>query len=225
MRRLIEMIELFQGASEKLKFASIPALVLEVAVIESSVIGRGSAEQNAILSESEGSLTGGSPVDSRVSTSNELRDSSPAAPDQNDKMEEIASSTSGEIRNDGEDKKVSSSKSDSGDLNTLTDKWDYILEMVRSYNFSLGAMLKGVKLDSCLDGQLIVKVPYSFHQRILETPRNRELLESVLTDVLSKQIKVSCELDERPVRVEELANVEVAADDEVIKIASEIFNS
>ena len=72
---------------------------------------------------------------------------------------------------------------------------------------------------------LILEVPYSFHKRILEAPKSRELLESVLAEVLGKSAKVSTVLGTRPVRVEELANVEVAADDEIIKIASEIFNS
>ena len=71
----------------------------------------------------------------------------------------------------------------------------------------------------------MLKVPYSFHQRILETPRNRDLLESVLADVLGKKVTVGCVLDQRPVKVGELANVELAADDEVIKLAAEIFNS
>ncbi len=38
-------------------------------------------------------------------------------------------------------------------------------------------------------------------------------------------MRVGCELDARPVRVEELANVELAVDDEVIRAAAEIFNS
>ena len=73
--------------------------------------------------------------------------------------------------------------------------------------------------------KVVLEVPYAFHQRILETPKSRDLLESVLGDVLNKPTKVSCVLGSRPVRVEEIANVEVAADDEIIRVAAEIFNS
>ena len=69
-----------------------------------------------------------------------------------------------------------------------------------------------------------MEVPYSFHQRILEAPKSRDLLESVLSDVLQQTIKVSTVLGERPQRIEDVANIEVAADDEVIAMASEIFN-
>lgn len=113
----------------------------------------------------------------------------------------------------------------SDDLNKLTDRWTYILETIRPYNYSLEALLKQVKVASVDEGIVLFEVPYSFHQRILEAPKSRNLLESVLSDVLGKQAKVSCVLGKRPTRVEELANVELAADDEVIKIAAEIFNS
>lgn len=113
----------------------------------------------------------------------------------------------------------------SDDLNKLTDRWTYILETIRPYNFSLEALLKQVKVVSVDGGIVLFEVPYSFHQRILEAPKSRNLLESVLSDVLGKPSKVSCILGKRPTKVEELANVELAADDEVIKIAAEIFNS
>lgn len=111
------------------------------------------------------------------------------------------------------------------DLVVLKDRWNYVLETVRPDNYSLEALLKQVKIVSCADGQIVLEVPYSFHQRILEAPKNRSLLESVLAEVLGKPVKVNCILGERPMHIDDVANVEVAADDDVIKIAAEIFNS
>ena len=70
-----------------------------------------------------------------------------------------------------------------------------------------------------------MEVPYSFHQRILEAPKSRDLLESILSDILGRQIKVSTVLGSRPQRKEDIANIEVAQDDEIIRVAAEIFNS
>lgn len=111
------------------------------------------------------------------------------------------------------------------DMAAIIDKWNYILETIRPQNYSLEALLRSVKVLECGEGKILIEVPYSFHQRILETPKSRNLLESVLKDVLSKEMKVKTVLGKRPKRLEELANVEIAADDEIIKIASEIFNS
>lgn len=113
----------------------------------------------------------------------------------------------------------------SQDETVLRDKWNYILETIKPYNFSLEALLKQSQIVKCDAGLLVLEVPYAFHQRILEAPKSRNLLESVLADILGKPIKASCVLGKRPFRAEELANVELAADDEVIKLAAEIFNS
>ena len=51
------------------------------------------------------------------------------------------------------------------------------------------------------------------------------LLESVLSDILGKSTRITTQLSQRPIKIEELANVELAQDDEVIRIAAEIFNS
>ncbi|OGE77686.1 hypothetical protein A3J19_04665 [Candidatus Daviesbacteria bacterium RIFCSPLOWO2_02_FULL_41_8] len=70
-----------------------------------------------------------------------------------------------------------------------------------------------------------MEVPYAFHQRILESPKNRDLLEGVFSDILGRSIKVTTILGGRPQRREDIANIEIAADDEIIRAAAEIFNS
>ncbi len=111
------------------------------------------------------------------------------------------------------------------DVVIITDKWTYILETIRPYNYSLEALLKQAKVVNCDGVNVILEVPYSFHQRILDAPKSRTLLESILADVLGKSVKVTTVLGKREVNREELANVEIAADDEIVRLASEIFNS
>ncbi|MBI2018836.1 DNA polymerase III subunit gamma/tau [Candidatus Daviesbacteria bacterium] len=111
------------------------------------------------------------------------------------------------------------------DIQKLKEKWTYVCETIRPYNFSLEALLRSINITECTDTAVIVEVPYSFHQRILEAPKNRELLESILSDILGRIIKVSTVLGNRPAKAEDVANIEVAADDEIIRAAAEIFNS
>lgn len=120
--------------------------------------------------------------------------------------------------------KANAAIADNPEITKLQEKWQYILETIRPYNYSLEALLRSVKIMDVNGGIVMLEVPYSFHQRILETPRNRDTLESVLADVLGGAVKVSIVLGERPQRIEDIANVEVAAEDEVLKLASEIFN-
>lgn len=111
------------------------------------------------------------------------------------------------------------------DILKLKEKWTFVLETVKPYNFSLEALLRSIKISECTDTTVILEVPYSFHQRILEAPKNKDLLEAILSDILGRQVRVSIVLGSRPTKEEDIANVEVAADDEIIRIAAEIFNS
>lgn len=115
--------------------------------------------------------------------------------------------------------------SDSSDILKLKEKWTFVLETVRPYNFSLEALLRAVNIIECSDIQVVMEVPYSFHQRILEAPKNRDLIESILSDILGRQVKVTTVLGIRVARNEDIANIEVAADDEIIRAAAEIFSS
>ncbi len=115
--------------------------------------------------------------------------------------------------------------SSSDDILKLKEKWNFVLETIRQNNFSLEALLRAVNLSECNGNSVIIEVPYSFHQRILEAPKNRDLLESVLSDILGRNMKIMTVLGDRPVRREDIANIDVAADDEIIRAAAEIFNA
>ena len=45
------------------------------------------------------------------------------------------------------------------------------------------------------------------------------------SEILGRSIKVLTVLGNRPARREDIANIEIAADDEIIRVAAEIFNS
>ncbi len=199
---LISSIGFFQQALEKLKISSHPTLPLEIAVVEScqgwiSDVGYRMSNQT----QSDNVLKIGTTLNPVHRTA------------------EIEIQASPGVQNS------SGNTVDPADMHKLLDKWVYILETVKPYNYSLEALLKQATVLSCEAGNVVFEVPYSFHQRILESPKNRSLLESVLSDVLEKEVRVSYVLGVKPMRIEEIANVELAADDEVIRVAAEIFNS
>lgn len=115
--------------------------------------------------------------------------------------------------------------SDSPDIAKLKEKWTFVLETIRPYNFSLEALLRSINIAECTPKEVRLMVPYAFHQRILEAPKNRDLLEGVLSDILGRSIQISVVLGSRPQRTEDIANIELAADDEIIRAAAEIFSS
>ncbi|MDP3758430.1 MAG: hypothetical protein Q8Q86_01815, partial [Candidatus Daviesbacteria bacterium] len=190
---LVRILDILQKAMEKLKFASIPSLPLELAVVE---ICSPVSSVTLIRQPAEKGMT----PDIYPS---------PAKPDQNDKVE--PTNFPHPASND--------------DILKLKEKWTFVLETVRSFNYSLEALLRSVNITECNENAIIMEVPYSFHQRILEAPKNRDLLEGVFSDILARTVKISVSLGNRPEKREDIANIELAADDEIIRAAAEIFNS
>ncbi|OGE39468.1 DNA polymerase III, subunit gamma and tau [Candidatus Daviesbacteria bacterium RIFCSPHIGHO2_02_FULL_43_12] len=223
VEQLVFCLSTFQEAFEQMRFTSIPSLPLELAIIESTAGVHGSQftvhsresqkreESSVVITRSEETKRSLSEPLSALEHSG--RDDT--LPSAEIKMVVIGPQTS-----------VSSdSIAISSDLALIIDKWNYILETIRPNNYSLEAMLRSVKVLECDNGRVLIEVPYAFHQRILETPKSQALLESVLSDVLGKVTRVKTVIGKRPARLEELQNVEIAADDEIIRIASEIFSS
>ncbi len=112
----------------------------------------------------------------------------------------------------------------SEDMQKIAEKWTVILETAKSYNFSLEALLRSSKIARAEENMVYLEVPYAFHQRMIETPKSRDLVESILSDVLGRNIHITTILV-KPQNREGISNIEVAADDEIVRIASEIFAS
>ncbi|MBI4035849.1 DNA polymerase III subunit gamma/tau [Candidatus Daviesbacteria bacterium] len=186
---LVSSLDILQNTLEKLKFASILSLPLELAVVE---ICDESLKVKAKKPEEEGEQVKAEP---QVSVIEEAR--------QENSEETIVSE----------------------DILKLKEKWTFVLETIRPFNFSLEALLRSVVIKDCTSSTVEMEVPYSFHQRILESPKNRDLLESILSDILDRSIRISTSLGSRPARKDDIANIEVAQDDEIIRAAAEIFNS
>lgn len=197
-KELIRQIEILQNAFEKLKFSTIPSLPLELAVVE--ICGE---EISKTVENRELKVV----VEDRELKMEEQKEIHPPP----STIKEPPSTIHHPPSND--------------DILKLKEKWTYVLETIRPYNFSLEALLRSINITGCTETTLIMEVPYSFHQRILEAPKNRDILESILSEILGRKIGVSTVLGNRPQRVEDVANIEVAADDEIIRAAAEIFNS
>ncbi len=201
---LVRILEILQKVNEKFRFASIPSLPLELAVVE--ICGEQSTVNSSLREASLQSTINSEKSQDKIKS---------------DKLED-EKLVSGESLLSAVEGPHPTSNSD---IVILKEKWTFVLETVRPLNFSLEALLRSINLTECTDTTVILEVPYSFHQRILEAPKNRDLLESILSDILGRSIRVSTVLGNRPTRKEDIANVEVAQDDEIIRVAAEIFNS
>lgn len=77
-------------------------------------------------------------------------------------------------------------------LQQVREKWEEVLKAIRPYNHSLEALLRSCRPSKCTSSKLILSASYEFHQKQLESARNKQLLEKVVQEVLGFPLKVTC---------------------------------
>ena len=82
----------------------------------------------------------------------------------------------------------------SSECSDFSEKWSQIVAATKPYNHSLNAFLKAARPVGVRDNFLIIEVAYKFHKEKLEEPKNRDVLEKVISDIMGKEIKVRFEL-------------------------------
>ncbi|MBU1000324.1 DNA polymerase III subunit gamma/tau [Patescibacteria group bacterium] len=217
-QELISNLNILQKVIEKLKFASIPSLPLELAVIE--ICGEQLLAKAEFFIEDSQSLTKEMSVKEKLDVESEKLDGEA----KNSGSEDSGKDQTSSIQSQDPISNLQHPAPNS-DILKLKEKWTFVLETIRPFNFSLEALLRSINIKECTDTTIVMEVPYSFHQRILEAQKNRDLLESIFSDILGRSIRMSTILGNRPEKREDVANVELAADDEIIRVAAEIFNS
>lgn len=74
------------------------------------------------------------------------------------------------------------------------DKWQQILEQIKSHNNSLYAVLRLAKAEHG-DSQLVLAFAFPFHAARAEEPRNKRLLEQTANEVTGQELTISTKLD------------------------------
>jgi hypothetical protein len=107
--------------------------------------------------------------------------------------------------------------------------WKKILEEIRLVNTSVEALLRAAKPIN-FDGKILqLGVYYRFHKERLEEAKHKQILEDVIKKIINEDVRVSCVLSEPPKKVYSKPKDEVVltetGDDDIVKIAKNIFNS
>lgn len=111
-------------------------------------------------------------------------------------------------------------------LSEITDEvWKNILTTIRPINTSIEALLRAAKPVGYDGNHLTLGVYYRFHKERLEEVAHRKILEDVIASIMGSPVRVSCTLTDPPLKkVQETPLTEVK-DNDIIKIAEEIFGN
>jgi hypothetical protein len=74
----------------------------------------------------------------------------------------------------------------------LESMWGKLLVAVKPYNHSVEAFLRAARPHKVENGVVVLEVFYPFHKDKLEEPKNREIVEKGLAEVLGTKVGLRC---------------------------------
>ncbi|MBI2465397.1 DNA polymerase III subunit gamma/tau [Candidatus Shapirobacteria bacterium] len=82
--------------------------------------------------------------------------------------------------------------------NSDTAFWYQLIDAVKQHNHSLAGVLRGCKMKSMDDKNLVIETPYKFHKEKLEDKKILELLGKTVQEITGNAIEVLVVLKDRP---------------------------
>ncbi|MBI4050042.1 MAG: DNA polymerase III subunit gamma/tau [Candidatus Doudnabacteria bacterium] len=81
------------------------------------------------------------------------------------------------------------------ELGQIIDRWAEVLARIKEYNHSLISSLRLGRVVRLEGGNLFLAFPYSFHKETIEARKNRVVVEQVLSEVFSQNLKIKSVLE------------------------------
>lgn len=205
---LVFLIERLLLASGDIKGSVIPSLPLEIALVEAS---------EKIKEQEERMNTGySSPSANRSGMTGQKSGMTSAGLGATDAVIPANAGIQSE--------RTSRTESAVASVDSVLESWGDILREIRPYNHSIEALLRSCKPKSFENGVLTLAVSYAFHKERLETPKNKDILQKVLSNKFGGTVRVNCELTSREGENLTDKNVEAPKDEKVVKDAIDVFD-
>lgn len=188
------LVELFSKASADMKYAVLPQLPLELAIIEwceskleiqNEKKVAGEVSKSVIVEDTEVSV---SSLRKQVGTIKKIKalygEKALAKESSEEEVPVVATSTVELLQTAGD---------------TVTKEWlelfwkNLIVEM-KKYNHTVAGVLRGCTIKSYADGQLVIQTAYKFHKERLDDMKNRESLLKISKLLTGKDIEITVEL-------------------------------
>ena len=187
--RIINMVNIFLDKLKDLKYAEIPQLPLELAVVEICQGDTGSDDD-------DGQDTGGN---SQGTTSEYEKVKVKLKKEQAD--EQVKKKTSATKLSSQSLEKNNATQGAS--LAEIKDHWKKVLKAVKKKNHSLAVVLKVANLVSLQEDVLSLGYRYKFYSDRVRDSHNLDVVESAITEITNKKVRVECLVGEEFAAIKE----------------------
>ncbi len=210
------LMKLLLVAEAETHLYPLPEIALTLAVCK--FLPEAEREMSSVAGKSAGPVSSFLPVSARPGRS----------PDRVDRdQSELRAVGNPSIAATGKEANAKVSKKDAKSMADLEAKWGEFLAKVRPHNAHVVALLKSTRPSTFDGANLVLEVFFKFHKEKLEEPKIMNLLCEVLEEVLGRPVSLKFVLanrESRPTKTVTVSDVAEIGDDELSKMAAEIFS-
>lgn len=105
----------------------------------------------------------------------------------------------------------------------LEESWVKVMQIVKGKNHSVEALLRATRPQKFDGRDLVLEVFYQFHKERIEKDPFRSIVEKVAREVFGVEVRLTCLLATQKRRAIDVANVSEAVEEDIVKVAEEIF--
>ncbi len=217
------LMKLLLVAEGETRLYPLPEIALTLAVCK--FLPQVGEEVGSVNGEITGPVTNFPPVGARLGRKS--RDSSGDQSKLRAAESPSVGATPDDTRITHSEKNAKISKKDAKSLAELEAKWGEFLAKVRPLNAHVVALLRSTRPGAFDGANLVLEVFFKFHKEKLEEPKIMNLLCEVLEEVLGKPVSLKFVLanrESRPTKTVTVSDVAEIGDDELSKMAAEIFS-
>jgi DNA polymerase-3 subunit gamma/tau len=227
---IVGAIEKFMKVQNEVKSAYLPQLPIEVAVVDLCAVGG----SNSFGNPGKSSGSGNNPTEHSSRGSNpggkgKQAEGTKKSDDEGGGRSSKAAGKAAKSKSKSKNSEILEVKMEEKDpefdFKKVKKKWTDVLDKVSDSNHSIFALLKNGKPLKAEGKFLVLEVCYSFHKERLESPRNRQIVEEILYELCSKEVRIKCVINEkaRPKRLKKgevgvLTDLNVISPEEEVKV-------
>ncbi len=178
-----QLVSLFSDAYQQTKYAVIPQLPLELAVVEWCSAKDPVILRNEVTPESDpGQVrkTSSHPMDALLKKEKNLQVQSILKGPKEPKVPEGP--------------KVQSAQEELTDKSVSEQFMENLIYKIKPINFSIAGVLRGCKVKKLTDSEVVLQTAYKFHKEKLNETKVREIIEKAIKEITGKPLQVMVEL-------------------------------
>jgi DNA polymerase-3 subunit gamma/tau len=184
MRDLVRTIKLFNQASHDLKASPQSQLPLELALVDAVLNEEQVAKETVPPGTRQGTRTA-----SQTAEESEAPSDPPSTP--------VSEQPRAVKEKRGNEEPGATSSGLELSLDTINGQWGRILGQTKLKNHSVEALLKSCRPLAVEGREVVLGFYYPFHKEKIEEPRNKDIVESVISQVVAGSCHIRCVLSPR----------------------------